>query len=186
MASKGSTHRLVVQLLFGSVLIACKAVDTDDSSKSNPKEARRELNTYFNMRLFWKSGYRWQESSSEKKWCMKCKSSKCPKGSGIKIARCSRDDWRQNFFFDDGRIRSRRNKNVCLERQGRSIVLDNCNSSSDQIWDTLRKDEPFQLRIPGNDDKCASQHHHPRDGEKVYMTSCKRSRDSQSDKWIVY
>ena len=26
----------------------------------------------------------------------------------------------------------------------------------------------------------------PKEGEKVYMTSCKKSEESQSDKWIVY
>merc|ERR1719253_1953864 len=138
------------------------------------------------MRLFWKQGYKWQESGSEKKWCMKCASSKCPKGSGLKIGRCDKTDWRQHFFFDDGRVRSRRNKDVCLERKGRSIELSTCKHSFNQIWDSLKKDEPFQLRIPGNDLKCASQHHHPKDGEKIYMTSCKKSRISQSDKWVVY
>ncbi len=113
-------------------------------------------------------------------------SNRCSKGSGIKIARCKKDDWRQHFFFDDGRIRSRRNKDVCLERDGRSIHLQNCNKSRDQIWGSLRKDEPFQLRIPGNSAKCASQHHHPKDGEKVYMTSCKKSVGNRTDKWIVY
>lgn len=168
--------------------LVIKSTDADVSPKSKPNHAQRKLITYFNMKLYWKSGYKWQESTSEKKWCMKCASNKCPKGSSIKIARCNRGDWRQNFFFDDGRIRSRRNKDVCIERQrkSRSIALDNCNSSFDQKWALLRKDEPFQLRIPGEASKCASQHHHPKDGEKIYMTSCKKSVDSHSDKWVVY
>lgn len=182
--------RLHIALVLIAAACTATAAATEDKS-SRPKRViknaqQRNLITYFNMRLYWKQGYQWQESSSEKKWCMKCRSNRCSKGTGIKVARCNRDDWRQNFFFDDGRIRSRRNKDVCLERQGRSIVLDNCNSSQDQVWATLRKDEPFQLRIPGNMDKCVSQHHHPRQDEKIYMTSCKRSTQSQTDKWVVY
>mmetsp|Transcript_30349 Transcript_30349/g.54979 ORF Transcript_30349/g.54979 Transcript_30349/m.54979 type:complete len:187 (+) Transcript_30349:280-840(+) len=186
MTLKGLTHRLVVQLHIILVLIAYEATAANDSSSPKPREKKRELNSHFNMRIFWKNGYRWQNSSSEKKWCMQCKANKCPKGSGIKVERCDRDDWRQHFYFDDGRIRSRRNKDVCLEREGRSIVLENCSNSRDQIWASLRKDEPFQLRIPGNIHKCASQHHQPKSGEKVYMTSCKRSVASQTDEWIVY
>eukprot|EP00584_Thalassiosira_punctigera_P016278 CAMPEP_0172570780 /NCGR_PEP_ID=MMETSP1067-20121228/128820_1 /TAXON_ID=265564 ORGANISM="Thalassiosira punctigera, Strain Tpunct2005C2" /NCGR_SAMPLE_ID=MMETSP1067 /ASSEMBLY_ACC=CAM_ASM_000444 /LENGTH=184 /DNA_ID=CAMNT_0013362953 /DNA_START=45 /DNA_END=596 /DNA_ORIENTATION=- len=184
MALEGWINRFVAQLRVALVLVALKsAAAVKDSSRRKPRRARRELNNHFNMRIYWKEGYRWQESSSEKKWCMQCKTNRCLKNSGLKIEQCDRGDWRQHFYFDDGRIRSRRNKAVCLEREGRSIVLENCNGSRDQVWDELRKDEPFQLRIPGNSEKCASQHHHPRQGEKVYMTSCKRSVFSQSDKW---
>lgn len=118
---------------------------------------------------------------------MKCRSNLCSRGSGIKIDRCDRSDQRQHFFFDSGRVRSRKNKSVCLTRRGRSIRFDSCGSSNpDQVWSTLTKDGPFELSPPGNDAKCASQHHHPREDEKVYMTSCKLSRESQTDKWIVY
>mmetsp|Transcript_11054 Transcript_11054/g.16816 ORF Transcript_11054/g.16816 Transcript_11054/m.16816 type:complete len:189 (+) Transcript_11054:199-765(+) len=188
MTLKGLLHRLVAQLHIALVLIAYNAAASKDATHQNPKkvEKRRKLNSHFNMKIFWKPGYRWQGRSGEKKWCMVCKTSRCLKGSGIKIDKCDRDDSRQHFYFDDGRIRSRRNTSVCLERRGRSIVLDNCDRSINQVWDTLRKDQPFQLKIPGNSAKCASQHHHPKQGEKVYMTSCKRSVRADSDKWITY
>mmetsp|Transcript_31231 Transcript_31231/g.65314 ORF Transcript_31231/g.65314 Transcript_31231/m.65314 type:complete len:189 (+) Transcript_31231:151-717(+) len=170
-------------LIFANFAVA----DVHDELDIPRKYIRsRELNSYFNLRLFWKRGYRWQESSSEKKWCMQCTLSGCPEGSSIKIDTCDRSDSRQQFFFDDGRIRSRKNKDVCLERQGRSIKLDQCNNSSSQKWDELSKSREFQLRIPGNKYKCASQHHHPKKNERVYLTSCKKSVDNKTDKWIVY
>ncbi|KAL3780786.1 hypothetical protein ACHAW5_004899 [Stephanodiscus triporus] len=175
----------MVQLRVALVFLACTAVEA--VKHVVPKDAQRELfGDYFNVRLYWKQGYKWQGSSSEKFWCMKCQNNSCTDGSGVKIARCRRNDWLQHFFFDDGRIRSRRNLDVCLERSGRSIVLRGCNSSDDQVWANLCKDGPFKLQIPGNDEKCASQHHHPRDGEKVYMRSCKLAIDSHTDQWVVY
>jgi hypothetical protein len=53
-------------------------------------------------------------------------------------------------------------------------------------WDELSKSKAFQLRMPGNDSFCASQHHHPKNEEAVYMTSCKKSRSNKTDKWEVY
>lgn len=149
----------------------------------------RELESqHFNLKLYWQQGYRWQGSSSERKWCMKCRSNNCSDGTGIKIARCDKDDPRQQFYFDNRRIRSRKNNGMCLKRYGRYIALDGCdNSDSDQVWSNLRTDGgPFELQIPGNGSKCASQHHHPKDGEKVYMNSCKLAQRSTTDKWVVY
>ena len=117
---------------------------------------------------------------------MQCKLNLCRQDSHIKVERCNRSDPRQQFFFDNGRIRSRKNTKMCLNRVGRSIMLKPCSNSRHQKWAQLSKSEEFQLRIPGRSDKCASQHHWPRPGEQVYMTSCKRSRNSQTDKWIAY
>jgi hypothetical protein len=179
-------------LVFITIALAAAAADDERVVVAVPNDGnkrRRIQGTsyyYFNVRLYWKEGYTWQESTSEKFWCMKCQSSGCNKGSGIKIAKCDRDDWRQHFFFDDGRIRTRRNLDVCLERSGRSIIFKGCDGSDDQLWDNLSEDGPFRLQIPGNDSKCASQHHHPKDGEKIYMTSCKLCRDNDVGKWVVY
>mmetsp|Transcript_12561 Transcript_12561/g.26401 ORF Transcript_12561/g.26401 Transcript_12561/m.26401 type:complete len:189 (+) Transcript_12561:141-707(+) len=170
-------------LIFANFAVA----DVHDELDIPRKYIRsRELNSYFNLRLFWKRGYRWQESSSEKKWCMQCTLSGCPEGSSIKIDTCDRSDSRQQFYFDNRRIRSRKNKQVCLERQGRSIKLDQCNNSSSQKWSGLFESREFQLRIPGSSNKCASQHHHPKAHERVYMESCKLSVENKTDKWIVY
>lgn len=139
----------------------------------------------FRLRLTWKKGYMWQEKSSERFWCMRCKSSSCSKGSGIEIDKCSKNDSRQQFYFDENRIRSKKS-HQCVERSGRSIKLNNCSSSSRQKWDGLSSKQPFQLRPRGSNLQCASQHHEPREGEILYMTSCKKSRANKTDLWNVY
>jgi len=180
------------------VAVICKAVTTarneTDTFLSQQAESFVSTNTfastktlarYFRLRLTWKKGYRWQESSSEKWWCMRCKSSSCSKGSGIEVDKCSRNDSRQQFYFDNDRIRSKKSGR-CLERRGRSIKLDTCDSSRNQRWDGLSVRQPFQLREVGSTLKCASQHHEPKKGEVVYMTSCKKSRLTKTDLWNVY
>lgn len=61
-----------------------------------------------------------------------------------------------------------------------------CSSNKDQKWRGLRKDMPFELQIPGNTEKCASQHHHPKDKEEIYMESCKLAEKADTEKWVVY
>ena len=145
----------------------------------------RTITRYFRLRLTWKNGYKWQGSRSERWWCMRCKSSSCSKNSKIEIANCSKNDSRQQFYFDNNRIRSKRSGR-CLERRGRSIKLDTCDSSRNQRWDGLSTRQPFEIREAGSTVKCASQHHEPKKGEVVYMTSCKKSRASRTDLWNVY
>ena len=151
--------RCIVSKLHIILIIVAQATSTDvsDVPDTTPE---RELSSHFNLRLYWKRGYRWQERSSERWWCLQCRSSSCSKGSSVKIEKCNRKWASQHFYFDDGRIRSRRNRAVCLERDGRSIHLQTCDNSRHQIWSELRKGSAFQLRIPGNSQKCASQHHH--------------------------
>lgn len=168
------------------ILLSFTVFAAEDQSDPIPTVEHRELESYFNLKLYWQQGYRWQGSTTERKWCMKCRSSQCSDGTGIKIARCDKDDERQHFYFDGSMIRSRKNNDMCLKRYGRFIALDGCDNSSDQSWSNLRTDAPFELQIPGNGSKCVSQHHHPKDGEKLYMNSCKLAQRNKTDKWVVY
>lgn len=187
MYLQGRFNRIMRQLHVVFVLLAFTVFAAEDQSGLIPSSiAHREQQSYFNLKIFWEQGFRWQGSTTERKWCMTCRSSKCSNGTGIKVSRCDKDDPRQQFYFDDRRIRSRKNKDMCLKRYGRYIALDDCSRSSDQVWSNLRTDAPFELQIPGNESKCASQHHHPKDGEKVYMNSCKLARSAHTDKWVVY
>ena len=172
-----STHRKTIAIEERELSSAASAFST----------SRRKA-AYFKMRMYWQRGYYWQESSTERFWCMKCSRIDCGKGSRIKIDKCSNSDSRQQWFFSSGRIRSRKNKSQCIERTGggRYLALSTCDNSRHQKWDRLQKDNAFQLRIPGKDEKCLSQHHHPKKDEELYMTSCKKSSRNRTDKWIVY
>lgn len=158
------------------------------SREVHQESAERDLGNvpYFNLRLYWDKTYRWQETSKETWWCMTCASSTCEKGSKIEIKNCDRNDSRQQWYFDRNKIRSRKNKKMCLHRFGRSIKLSPCTRTKYQKWVGQSKSEPFALQMPGNGDKCVSQHHHPKDDEDIYMESCKLARKANTDKWVVY
>ena len=57
------------------------------------------------LRLYWKKGYRWQESSRETYWCMECDGS-CSSGNKIEIKWCSSSDNKQKFqyYYDDSKF----------------------------------------------------------------------------------
>ena len=81
---------------------------------------------YFSLHL------RWQGKTEEKFWCIQCTQSNCSKGSGVRVDKCDREDERQQFYYDDGRIRSKKDHSMCFERRGRSIELDSCSKSINQ------------------------------------------------------
>lgn len=189
-ATKLLTAQLhVLCILLVSHLVHCTN-ENDFASKEafELDQADRDLQTkpYVNIRLFWDRSYRWQETSKETFWCMTCSSSSCEKNSKVEVKWCNRSDSRQQWYFDRDKIRSRKNKRMCLQRSGRSIKLKPCSRSKYQKWSELRKDKPFELQIPGNSDKCASQHHHPKDREEIYMESCKLAEKADTSKWVAY
>lgn len=176
-------------LIFSHLARSARDIFPKDEfqQEANRPSVQRQLNKiYFNLRLYWERGYRWQESSGESFWCMACVSHTCERDSSIEVKWCDRDDPRQQWYFDRSKIRSRGNKSMCLQRIGRSIKLRPCTNSKYQRWSELPKDKPFELQIPGYSDKCATQHHHPKDNEEIYMESCKLAVVSDTDKWVVY
>jgi hypothetical protein len=104
-----ATKLLTAQLhVLCLLLISQLAISTGEiiSSEEIQKEpAERDLAGgwwagYFNLRLFWQRGYRWQESSSEKYWCMSCDTKDCPENDSLEIKPCDRDEPRQQWYFD--------------------------------------------------------------------------------------
>jgi hypothetical protein len=186
-ASKLFTAQLhVLCILLVSQLT--HSIDNTASNEDHQDQASRDLvsTPYFNLRLFWQKGYRWQESTRETFWCLTCDNSDCDQGSKVEVKWCDRDDSRQQWYFDNGKVRSRKNKSQCLQRYGREIRLRSCTRSKYQKWAGLRKDMPFEMQIPGSTEKCISQHHHPKEGEELYMEDCKLAEKTDTSHWVVY
>lgn len=87
---------------------------------------------------------------------------------------------------------------LCLERVGggRSILLQQCNATvQEQRFIGFRSDgQPMELvPYPGTFlkdgvslERCLTQHHHPRQGERVFAEVCTRARNSQTNLWATY
>ena len=90
------------------------------------------------------------------------------------------------------------NTNLCLQRMGeRDVLLKRCDSSvKEQLFYGLRSDNQAMELIPYpgtkstiggvETERCLAQHHHPRNGERIYAESCARARNADHHWWVKY
>ena len=86
--------------------------------------------------------------------------------------------------------------NLCMERKERSIYLQQCNSSVEKQRFLGFKSggqamelhpAPGVFMKNGNEiERCLTQHHHPRPGERVYKQECRLARASDTNLWSTY
>jgi len=87
---------------------------------------------------------------------------------------------------------------LCLTNQGRDIVLKRCEESwSNQRWVGFDKSKPMELHALGLHEgdglgrmerrqKCMTQHHHPRKGERIYSAQCGKARRAKTNLWVTF
>lgn len=145
------------------------------------------------IRLYWEEGYTWQESTSEKFWCMmydyrgKPGTGRC--WHGEKVQPCSRDevyiatcnnDKRQRFSIiwinlEEVLIKVARD-NRCFQRNGYKIQLRECDAENDlQRWFSPRGaffQRRFEIAPVSLSQYCTTQEHHPKHGEVVELVPC--------------
>jgi len=90
------------------------------------------------------------------------------------------------------------NTNLCLTRtEERDIYLLPCDSSvKEQLFFGFQPDgvemelhpftEKFLRGVPFEPERCLTQHHHPREGERIYSEFCRRARAAEHSKWVTY
>lgn len=93
--------------------------------------------------------------------------------------------------------------NLCVQRMGsRDVSLQQCNAFvEEQRWlgfggaaeqrtvqqGTEIKPSPGVFMKRGIEyESCLSQHHHPRQGERIYVQPCRKARNSDTNLWSVY
>jgi len=143
----------------------------------------------FRIRLYWENGYNWQDSSKERFWCMECRGD-CSNGDDIQIETCDFSS-RQKFIAIGKTIRPAANPDHCITTTGYSgkgdpISLRSCNGGSNQNFLELKSYGKFELQPEGNNDRCLSQHHHPKAKEVVYPEKCDKTRSFDTTYWTTY
>lgn len=79
--------------------------------------------------------------------------------------------------------------NLCLQRIGAiDVLLKPCDSSvKEQLFYGLRSDNQVMELIPFLEtEQCLAQHHHPRNGERIYAQNCARARHATHNWWVKY
>ncbi|KAL7533714.1 hypothetical protein ACHAXR_005406 [Thalassiosira sp. AJA248-18] len=147
----------------------------------------------FRLKLYWRNGYYWQESSQESFWCMSCGKGLCEENQVMRLSNCktkSKDDARFEL------IRYKRwgqyrvvDTNLCLQKIGRSrrIALKPCQrNKSAQLFQARGEDEKFDLRPMRASGRCLTNHHHPKAGEEIYAESCRKAHRTKTGYWTKY
>ena len=148
----------------------------------------------FRLRLYWQRGYYWQESSREMYWCMQCGGS-CSDGDMVYVEWCGKSD-RQIWHTVGETIRPARNENLCLTESGSNsennpLRLRPCKTNrsfepNNQEWSGFDHAAKFQLHPKADSDKCLTQQHHPKSGERVFPQTCRTAWHHKTDMWEVY
>jgi len=160
-------------------LVSLVSNDSEEVLRKSPP-----LEECSRIRLYWKRGYYWQESRKEKKWCMEGSRD----GETIDVQKCDSSSSQQFRFIDGnpGQIQSCRNSKLCFEMKGSTVKLDTCDSNDrDQEFKRDGKNSKFKLE-PRSRSGCLTQEHHPKSGEKVYATSCRRAQKDETVYWNTY
>ena len=199
-------YAIIIIVVVGSAANAAATVVCGDGLQSNEtkvwrnKERRRRQQVMggFRIRLHWEKGYNWQDTSTEKYWCMECRGSDCISGTTIQINKCSSSSIQQKFIAIGKTIRPVSNPNLCFTITGYDgkdtpIKLRTCNnssgssSSSKQNFIQLQSTGKFELHPQERGQKyCLSQHHHPKAKEVVYPEQCDKTRATDTTYWRVY
>lgn len=118
-------------------------------------------------------------------------------------------DFETHLFGLNGVQFQIKDTNLCVQRMGsRSISLQQCSAFvEEQRWlgfggkierfqqnpqrsagqGTEIKPSPGVFMKRGIEyESCLSQHHHPRQGERIYVQPCRKARNSDTNLWSVY
>ncbi|KAL7456057.1 hypothetical protein ACHAWC_007570 [Mediolabrus comicus] len=130
----------------------------------------------------------------------------CSEGMAIAVTDCSPYQWSDksasfsvltdNHGLFDTSLKGDQiqvhDTNLCLSQSGdRAISLQNCNSSNIEqrfVGFTSGGEGAMEL-TPANvteNDKCLTQHHHPRVGERIFVEDCKKARRSDTNLWDLW
>lgn len=76
---------------------------------------------------------------------------------------------------------------LCVARKRRDVYLEKCTGDKEQLWDGFDAEKEFELQPAGKkDDKCLTQHHHPKRGERIFAEKCETARKTKTSLWTVY
>mmetsp|Transcript_15496 Transcript_15496/g.25117 ORF Transcript_15496/g.25117 Transcript_15496/m.25117 type:complete len:357 (+) Transcript_15496:77-1147(+) len=168
-------------------------VQRSDNEPNVPERSVSSSISDFALKLYWQSGYRWQEEDFERKWCMECRGGTCDYGDKTYIETCgSTTSQRYDFVFVDDNYAMIRlhGSNLCFERVSYDIFLYGCDLSNQrQHWYAQQGDfrgSKFEISPRGMGSRCVTQRHHPKADEEVELETCDGARRGDTSYWTRY
>jgi hypothetical protein len=163
--------------------------DGEDEDKNEEEDHEDSSGGGFRLRLYWEDGYYWQESHSEKKYCMQCDGSSCGDGDKVRIQTCGGDNTKFEFYKRSGgeaNIRDTKSSR-CMRVEGGKIRMRDCDSGdSKQRFTGSFSSSKFEIHPQDDSDKCVTQQHHPKPGEELIIDKCSTARGDETSYWNKY
>ncbi|GKZ00110.1 hypothetical protein MPSEU_000964400 [Mayamaea pseudoterrestris] len=153
----------------------------------------------FGLKIYWEQGYRWQDETFERKWCLRCDSDnqECSPGRRVYITDCDTDmisQWQFLYLPDETSffwklVASDLCITVPSNTQDR-FTVEYCDSNNErQLFTTTPKADwsgPFEIHPVWASDGCVANTHHPKFGEALYLWRCEVSEASTTSQWNFY
>mmetsp|Transcript_15146 Transcript_15146/g.23470 ORF Transcript_15146/g.23470 Transcript_15146/m.23470 type:complete len:356 (-) Transcript_15146:1976-3043(-) len=167
----------------------------DDIISSSLAKTRANKETGFRLKMYWETGYYWQEITTEKFWCMACPSGEeCNRNDKMELRNCNNKSNEDAQFVATPVRKGHQfriaNTNLCLQksRRGSAIRLKPCNAKNKwQHFVGLKSDgKRFNLKPSTSSKRCLSQHHHPKKGEIIYAETCYKAHRVDTGYWVKY
>jgi len=129
------------------------------TAEPTSRPTQQPTTSIFRLRLYWQRGYYWQESYSEKWWCMECRNN-CRLGDSVYVDWCD-SSWRQRFISVGDTIRPASDTSLCFTVTGYSetepIRVMKCEERWDQKFVGLKDGGRFELQPKVDSARCISQ-----------------------------
>ncbi|KAL3794149.1 hypothetical protein HJC23_012856 [Cyclotella cryptica] len=125
----------------------------------------------------------------------------CEPGDNAKIGKVKAEEftiWEKRNLFrkagevdEEGDVIQLFGHDLCIARESKTDVhLEKCTGDKEQRWMGFRPDREFELqpveKKKRDVDRCLTQHHHPKRGERVYAEKCDTARKTTTSLWITY
>lgn len=176
--------------------------DDDDGNDDDKDLNQGEVGSTsdaFGLHIYWEEGYFWQEETIERKWCLRCESSReeCEPGRRVFLTECDTSEISQFEFLTapNGAFFIKLTTNdLCLEvpqdTQDR-LLMQWCDPNNEyQTFvagdGAAEWGDRFEIHPSWASNMCVTNTHHPKFGESLYLNSCERARRDTISYWNFY
>ena len=159
----------------------------------------RSIEVGVRLKLYWQTGYYWQENTEETWWCMSCPDGFCKLNDKLELRNCKRKSSDDALFIvqshgSAGHQYRVTGTNLCMMRMfsRRAIKLKTCATKKSrkfplQLFTDFKADgNKFDLRPIKYTSRCLSNHHHPKAGEQIFAETCQKARKTKTGYWVAY
>eukprot|EP00986_Skeletonema_menzelii_P018324 scaffold26626_cov178-Skeletonema_menzelii.AAC.2 len=178
----------------GEIPTDMPTLSDNDVISSSLAKLRTNKEAGFRLKLYWETGYYWQEIATEKFWCMACPGGECVRNHKMELRDCKNKSSQDAQFIatkiGKGHQFRIANTNLCLtkSRRGSAIKLKPCNAKKkwQQFYGFKPEGARFDLKPSSSSKRCLSQHHHPKRGEIIYAETCSKAHRFDTGYWVAY